>query len=75
VVKRHTGIQPGEIISFGDGLNDIELLSHSGLGVAMGNGHARLKACADIVIGNHETDAIAAFLATRPETGLSPKRS
>jgi Cof subfamily protein (haloacid dehalogenase superfamily) len=64
-VTAHTGIAPDEMIAFGDGLNDVELLAAAGQGVAMGNAHPRLQETADIVIGPHDTDAIAAFLATR----------
>ncbi len=65
VVESHTGISQGEIIAFGDGLNDTELLEQCGVGVAMGNAHPRLRECADVVIGSHETDAIAGFLAAQ----------
>ncbi len=62
VVTEHTGIEPNDAVAFGDGLNDIELLEASGLGVAMGNAHPRVRECADVVIGPNDTDAIAAFL-------------
>ena len=65
VVEEHTGISPDQVIAFGDGLNDIGLLQSSGLGVAMENAHPRLRACADLVIGSHETNAIATLLAER----------
>lgn len=63
VVTEHTGIAPRDMIAFGDGLNDMELLAAVGRGVAMENAHPRLRDCADVVIGSHDTDAIAAFLA------------
>ncbi len=62
---RHQGIAPDDVIAFGDNLNDRELLARAGLGVAMGNAHADLKAVADVVIGNHDADAIADFLVER----------
>ncbi len=43
------GIRPEEIIAFGDGENDIEMMEYSGIGVAMGNGEDRVKKCADYV--------------------------
>jgi len=64
-VTEHTGIEPSEVIAFGDSLNDIELLAASGLGVAMGNSHPRARQCADLVIGPNDSDAIATFLASR----------
>jgi Cof subfamily protein (haloacid dehalogenase superfamily) len=56
------GIGRAEIVAFGDSLNDLELLTTSGLGVAMGNAHPEVQAIADLVIGHHETDAIASCL-------------
>lgn len=56
------GIKPSEIVAFGDGLNDVELLQNAGLSVAMGNAHDDLKPMADHVIGDHSTAAISEFL-------------
>ncbi|HCP47593.1 MAG TPA: hypothetical protein DIU15_16245 [Deltaproteobacteria bacterium] len=65
VVSRHLGVPPSDVVAFGDGLNDLELLQASGLGVAMGNAHPRVRDCADVVIGANDSDAIATFLAAR----------
>jgi Cof subfamily protein (haloacid dehalogenase superfamily) len=46
---KHLGIAPEEAVAFGDGLNDKEMLTHVGLGIAMGNAHAELKPYADYV--------------------------
>ena len=35
--------------AFGDGLNDVEMLESVGMGVAMGNGHEKTKAVADVI--------------------------
>lgn len=43
------GIDRQDAWAFGDGLNDVEMLQMVGLGVAMGNAHADLKAVADFV--------------------------
>jgi len=45
------GIGKQRIISFGDGLNDLEMTKYAGLGVAMGNAKAELKK-----VANHITD-------------------
>ena len=58
----HLEITPAQMIAFGDNLNDLELLSVCGLGVAMGDGHPDLLALADRVIGPHDSDAIATFI-------------
>jgi hypothetical protein len=63
--------EPAEVIAFGDNLNDLELLERAGLGVAMGNAHPRLRAAADVVIGRHDTDAIAEFLESLTLTDRS----
>ena len=36
-------------IAFGDSMNDYEIVTTAGIGVAMGNGHPQLKAAADYV--------------------------
>jgi Cof subfamily protein (haloacid dehalogenase superfamily) len=62
-VLGHYGLGGSEVIAFGDGLNDIELLQACGLGVAMENAHPGLKKVASRVIGHHSTPAISEFLA------------
>ena len=44
--------------AFGDGLNDIEMLSLVSFGVAMGNAHDDLKQVADFVCPKHTDDGI-----------------
>jgi len=48
-VLKHLGITPAEAVAFGDGLNDKEMLSYVGLGIAMGNAHEEVKPLADFV--------------------------
>lgn len=43
------GIDKEDVYAFGDGLNDIEMLSFVGTGVAMGNAHEEVKRVADFV--------------------------
>ena len=43
------GIDRSEIMAFGDGDNDIEMLKYAGIGVAMGNASDAVKAAADYV--------------------------
>lgn len=47
-LKRY-GIDRSETMAFGDGENDMDMLSFVGIGVAMGNADASLKAAADYV--------------------------
>ncbi|XWY19159.1 Cof-type HAD-IIB family hydrolase [Bisgaard Taxon 45] len=46
---QHFGFEMNNVMAFGDGLNDIEMLSTVGVGVAMGNAHHQLKIVADHV--------------------------
>ena len=57
------GIDVARTMAFGDGLNDIEMLAHVGIGVAMGDARERLKAVADYVTGTIEEDGIRQALA------------
>lgn len=56
------GILPQEVIAFGDQDNDREMLKLAGLGVAMGNSHAKVRECADWVADSNDSDAIAEVL-------------
>ena len=55
-------VDPGEVIAFGDAENDIPMLQTAGIGVAMGNAGAQVKAAADMVTGSNNEDGIAAAL-------------
>lgn len=52
------GIAPDEAVAFGDGLNDMEMLSLVGMGVAMGNARDELKAVANMVTLSAEEDGV-----------------
>ncbi|GJM70886.1 hypothetical protein HMSSN036_31020 [Paenibacillus macerans] len=56
---QHLEVSPEEVVAFGDGLNDREMLTLAGLGIAMGNGHEQLKACADHTTTDVDNDGIA----------------
>lgn len=57
-VLHHFGWNLQDAMAFGDGLNDLEMLSQVGCGVAMGNGEEQLKALADFVTLPIEQDGI-----------------
>ncbi|GJJ79994.1 Cof-type HAD-IIB family hydrolase [Pasteurella canis] len=59
---QHLGFSMQNVMAFGDGLNDIEMLTIAGVGVAMGNAHQDLKAIADHVTLHIEEDGIYSFL-------------
>ncbi len=62
VIAREFGIPPARVLAFGDGRNDLELLQHAGMGVAMGNAHPDLQQAADRIIEGNDSDSIAALL-------------
>ena len=45
----HVGANFDDVIVFGDGPNDIDMLTHAKIGVAVGNASDDVKACADYV--------------------------
>jgi len=53
------GVQQDDVVAFGDGLNDHEMLAWAGLGVAMGNASAETKAMADEVTTSNDEDGVA----------------
>ena len=56
------GIDPSEVISFGDAANDIPMLREAGMGVAMGNAAEAVMAAANMVTLSNNDDGIAAAL-------------
>lgn len=52
------GIRREEIIAFGDGENDVEMLRFAGIGVCMANGVPEAKAAADYVTSDIDEDGI-----------------
>jgi Cof subfamily protein (haloacid dehalogenase superfamily) len=49
IVLKHLGLLPEEAVAFGDALNDREMLSYVGMGIAMGNAHEGLRPYADFI--------------------------
>ena len=50
-----------EVVCFGDGRNDITMIENAGIGVAVGNGHEKLKKFADYVCDTIENNGIYSF--------------
>jgi Cof subfamily protein (haloacid dehalogenase superfamily) len=55
-------ISPNDVAAIGDGPNDIDMLRHVGIGVAMENASEKVKATANFVTGHHENDGVAEFI-------------
>lgn len=60
----HEGIPLQQAVAFGDGGNDIDMLRHVGLGVAMGNASDTVKAAADFVTRSVDDDGVSYALHT-----------
>ena len=58
----HYGIALEETLAFGDGGNDVTMLEHAGIGVAMGNALDSVKEHADYVTADPDHDGIARAL-------------
>jgi hydroxymethylpyrimidine pyrophosphatase-like HAD family hydrolase len=55
-------LRPENVMAIGDDVGDIEMLEYAGIGVAMGNAPAVVKACADWVTTTIEKDGVARAL-------------
>ena len=62
VLIEHLDISADDVVAFGDGGNDIEMLLWAGTGVAMGNARPEVQAAADHVTDSIDGRGIAAFL-------------
>lgn len=54
------GIALSDVLAFGDGSNDLDMIRTAGIGVAMGNAVEDVKAAADWVAPNNEEAGVAA---------------
>ena len=61
-LAQHFDITQSEIAAFGDDLNDIDLLSCAGIGVAMANAVDEVKAVADFICLSNDEDGIAGWI-------------
>ncbi len=52
-------LDPRHVLAIGDGENDLEMLRLAGIGVAMGNAPASVRAVADYVTASNDEDGVA----------------
>ena len=57
------GIAGRDVLAFGDGRNDLSMLSWAGHGVAVSNAHPATRAVADEIGASNDEDAVAAVLS------------
>jgi hydroxymethylpyrimidine pyrophosphatase-like HAD family hydrolase len=57
-------VPDANIVAVGDDMNDLHMLDHAGLGVAMGNANEQVKRIADGAIASNAEDGLADFLET-----------
>lgn len=53
------GIKKEEIMTFGDGANDLQMIECAGVGVAMANGVEEVRKAADIIAETNDADGVA----------------
>lgn len=53
------GIERSDVLAFGDGDNDKEMLAWAGVGAAMGNANVGVKESADIIVPDNNSDGVA----------------
>lgn len=53
------GIRPEEVMAVGDSLNDREMITYAGIGVAMENAHPEIKKIADFITFSNREDGVA----------------
>lgn len=62
IVARRYGFRQEEILAMGDDFNDLEMVEYAGIGVAMGNGVAAVRAAADFVSGTNDEGGVASAI-------------
>lgn len=56
---QHLGLSKDQMISCGDGFNDVSMIQYAGMGVAMANAQAEVKNAADYITLSNDEDGIA----------------
>ena len=58
ILLRAKGLTPANLMACGDGWNDLPMIRLAGLGVAMGNAQAPVKAAADWLTADNDHDGV-----------------
>jgi len=73
-LSKITGISINKIIAVGDNLNDVEMITNAGTGIAVDNAHPELKKIADECCLHHDEHAISqivSWIKTNMQTNLN----
>jgi len=63
-LSEHLKINKENVIAFGDGMNDLSMLSWAGTGLAMGQASRTVKTEANLVIGTADQEGVAEWIET-----------
>lgn len=63
-ICRHFGIDAQHVLAFGDNENDMDMLRHAGVSVAMGNANKEVQQVATMVTSSNKEGGVAAALQT-----------
>ncbi|MFO8070178.1 MAG: Cof-type HAD-IIB family hydrolase [Alkalibacterium sp.] len=58
ILANHLGINLKDVVAFGDGMNDIEMIKNVGFGIAMGNAEKEVKDVANSITDSNENNGI-----------------
>ena len=64
-ISKMLNIDRAEIMAFGDGYNDIEMLEFAGVGVVMGNSPEELKLMFENIADSCNNDGVGKFIAEK----------
>lgn len=59
VLLEHLGLSKEQMISCGDGYNDLTMIEYAGMGVAMANANEEVKSAADYITLSNDEDGVA----------------
>ncbi|MDH6364773.1 Cof subfamily protein (haloacid dehalogenase superfamily) [Enterococcus sp. PF1-24] len=58
-LAKHLGIQQAETMAIGDNENDLAMIEYAGMGIAVGNATANVKAAAQATVASNQEDGVA----------------
>ena len=61
-LAKHLGLDRSQVMAIGDGGNDLAMIQYAGIGVAMGNASAEIKAAADRITASNDEDGVAKII-------------